>query len=45
MHLLKFVGAVGTENEFELQKNRIDIATSEEEIFFEEVVIVLQPDL
>ena len=41
---LKFVGAVRTEDEFELQENRIDVATGQEKGFVEKVVIVLQPD-
>jgi hypothetical protein len=45
MHNLEFVGAVRAEDEFKLEKDRIDIATREEKIFFEEIVIVLQPDL
>ena len=38
------MGAVRTEDEFELEEHRIDIPIGEEEIFFEEIVIVLQPD-
>ena len=40
----KFVRAVRAEDEFELKKNRIDVATRQEEIFLEEVMIVLQSD-
>src|SRR5438876_4943178 len=32
------------EDEFELKKNRIDIATRQEEILFEKVMIILQSD-
>src|SRR5881275_2043810 len=39
---LKLVGAVRAEDEFELQKNGIDLAIAEEEIRFEKVMIVLQ---
>jgi len=38
------MGAVGAENEFELQKHRIDIATGHEKRVVDEIVIVLQPD-
>src|SRR5205807_900706 len=41
---LKFVSAVGAEDEFELEKNRIDVATDKEEVLLEEIVIVLQSD-
>jgi hypothetical protein len=39
---LKLVSAVRAEDEFELQKNGIDLTVAEEEIRFEKVVIVLQ---
>src|SRR5438093_4329087 len=42
---LKFVGAMGAEDEFELKKERIDFAIREEEIFLEQVVIVLETHL
>jgi hypothetical protein len=41
-HILEFVGAVRAEDEFELQKNGIDLAIAEEEIRFEKVMIILQ---
>jgi hypothetical protein len=39
---LKLVRAVRAENEFELQENGIDLPIREEEIRFQEIVIVLQ---
>jgi hypothetical protein len=42
---LKFVRAVRAEDEFELEKNRIDIATGEEKCVVDKVMIVLQPNL
>ncbi len=41
----ELVGAMRAENEFELEENGIDVATGEEEIFFQKIVIVLKPDL
>ena len=38
------MGAVRAEDEFELEKNGIDVATGQEKVVFEKVVIVLQPD-
>ena len=43
MSALEFVGAVCAEDEFELEKDGIHVATSEEKIFLEKIVIVLQP--
>src|SRR2546423_2144655 len=40
----EFVGAVGAEDEFELEENRIDIATGEEGILLQEIVVVLQAE-
>ena len=36
---------MSAKDEFELEKNRIDIATGEEIIFLEKIVVVLEPDL
>ena len=41
---LKFVRAVRAEDEFELKKERIFIATGQEEVLLQKVVIVLQSD-
>ena len=40
-----WLGAMRAENEFELEKNRIDVAIGEEEVLLQEIVVVLQPDL
>src|SRR5581483_3742565 len=40
----KFVSTVRTENEFELQKERIDFALGQEEVLLEKIVIVLQAE-
>ena len=45
MHKLEFVSAVGAEDEFELEENRVDVTPWQEEIFFEEIMIVLQSNL
>jgi len=42
---LKFVCTVRAEDEFELKKDRIDIATGEEKCVVDKVMIVLQPNL
>ena len=42
---LEFVGPVRTEDELPLKEDGIDIARREEHVLFEEIVIVLQPDL
>jgi hypothetical protein len=44
-HDLEFVSTVCAENEFELKKDRIDIAIGEKKVFVEKVMIVLQTDL
>ena len=44
MHKLEFVSAVGAKNEFELEKDRIDIAIGEKKVFVEKIMIVLQSD-
>ena len=44
MHDLKFVSAVRAEDEFELKKDRIDVAIGEEKVLFQKIVIVLQSD-
>src|SRR5712692_8253501 len=44
-HNLKFVRPMSTEDEFKLEKNRIDVAIGQKEIFGKKVVIVLQADL
>jgi hypothetical protein len=38
------VSAVRTEDEFKLEKKRIDLALRQEEVFFEKIVIVLQAE-
>ncbi len=42
MHVSKLVRSMCAENEFELQENGIDLPIREEEIRFQEIVIVLQ---
>src|SRR6202043_2332440 len=42
---LEFVSAVSAENEFELKKDRIGVATGQEKRVIDKVVIVLQTDL
>ena len=42
LHGSELVRPVRAEDEFELEKSGIEIATREEEVFFEKVVIVLQ---
>ena len=44
VHVSKFVRAVRAEDEFELEKNRIDLAIREEEVLLQKIVIVLQSD-
>src|SRR5438552_16249648 len=41
---LKLMRTVRAEDEFELKKNRIDIATGEKKVLLEKVMIVLQSD-
>jgi hypothetical protein len=41
---LEFVSAVRAQDEFELEKNRIDLPFGEEKVFLKKIVIVLQPD-
>jgi hypothetical protein len=41
---LKFVCAMRSEDELELEKDRIHISARQEKIFLQEVMIVLQPD-
>ena len=40
----KFVSTVRAKDEFELEKDRIDISIGEEKVFFEKIVIVLQAE-
>jgi hypothetical protein len=42
---LEFVSAMRAENEFELQKDRVDLAIGKEEVLLQEIVIVLESDL
>jgi hypothetical protein len=43
--ILEFVGAVSAEDEFELEEDRIGVAAGEKHVLFQEIVIVLEPDL
>ena len=38
------MSAVGAEDEFELQENRIDVPPGQEKGFIDKIVIVLKPD-
>src|SRR5947207_9752559 len=42
---LKLMRAVGAEDEFELKKDRVDVASGQEKCFVEKIMIVLEPDL
>ena len=42
MFMLKFMRPVRTEDEFKLQEDRIDVATRQEKVFLEKIVVVLQ---
>ena len=42
--LLKFMRSMCTKDEFELEKDRIDITTGQEKVLLEKIVVVLQSD-
>src|SRR5438067_13264462 len=44
-HLSKLVGAVRSEDEFELKENRVDFAIGKKEVRFKKIMIVLQAQL
>src|SRR5436190_8418073 len=42
--ILKLVGAMGAENEFPLEENRLDFPCREEKVLLQKILIVLQSD-